>query len=117
MIKKFILENICWKNLKPNDDATETYYFNYNENMKDRNGFTVSEERQAETFLQDICFCDDYEIISIKEAETEAIEKYNNSISELEKRNIEFSDMWEVDCLLYVKGYYETIEEMIEDNL
>lgn len=117
MIKKFTLENICWKNLHPNDNTTETYYFNYNENMKDKNGFTVSEERQAESFLADICFCDEYEIISIEEAETKATEKYNKAVAELENRNISFSDMWEVDCLLYVKGYYETIEEMIEDNL
>lgn len=108
MIKKFTIETSYSK---------ETYYFNYNENMKDRNGFNVSEERQAESFLADICFCDAYEIISIEEAETEAIEKYNNAIQELKIRDIEFSDMWEVDCLLYVKGYYETIEEMIKDNL
>ena len=51
MIKKFTLENTCWKNLHPNDNATETYYFHYNENLKNRDGFTVSEESQAETFV------------------------------------------------------------------
>lgn len=116
MIKKFTLENICLKNLHPNTNATETYYFNYIENLKDKNGFAVSEERQAEYFLQDICYCDEYGIISIEEAEEEAIKKYNDAIAELEKRNIEFPELWEVNCLLYAKGYYETIEEMIEDN-
>ena len=88
MIKKFTLKNINWENSFPNSNATETYYFNYNENMKDKNGFTISEERQAESFLLDICFCDAYEIINIEEAETEATGQYNNALSELEKRNI-----------------------------
>lgn len=37
MIKKFTLENICLKNLHPNTNATETYYFNYIEEMIEDN--------------------------------------------------------------------------------
>lgn len=108
-MKKLILKNICC-------DSIEEYYFIYDENKKDILGYQL-EESQAEIFLSEICYCDAYEIISIEEADEKAKAKYNNAISELKKLGIEVTDILINACLLYVKGYYETIEEIIKDYL
>ena len=69
------------------------------------------------SFLSDICFCDAYEVISEEEAEQEKINLYNETIKKLNSDGIEVDEYWNNEALLLTKGYYETYQEMINNNL
>ena len=90
-MKKFTIETAYSK---------ETYYCN-----------------DIDNFLSHICFCDAYEVISEEEAEVEKIQLYNETIEALKNDNIEVDNFWNNNVLLLTKGYYETYEEMINNNI
>lgn len=64
-------------------------------------------------FLTEICFCDEYEVISEDTAEIEKIQLYNNIIQKLKDRGIEINAYWTSNVLLYLVGYYETLDEVL----
>ena len=66
--------------------STEKFLFNYDSKSND------SIEKQAENFLSDYCFCDDFEIISIRNATKEE--------NILMKKYLEKMDFWEAQSLL-----------------
>lgn len=68
-------------------------------------------------FLSDVCFCDAYEVISETNAEEEKICLYNKTIEKLQNDNIKIDKYWKNNALLLTKGYYETYQEMIDNNL
>lgn len=69
-----------------------------------------------DAFLTEICFCDEYEIITEEEAEKEKIELYNNTIQKLICLGIEIDTFWTNQVLLLITGYYETFDEMYENT-
>jgi hypothetical protein len=70
-----------------------------------------------DNFLAEICFCDNYEVISEENPEQEKINLYNETLEKLQKDNIELDQFWNNNVLLLVKGYYETYQEMISNNI
>ena len=67
-----------------------------------------------EQFLIDVCFCDVYEVISVEPAENmqALFDEYYNSIPDAEQHK----NIWQNNVCLLLSGYYETFEEMLEDN-
>jgi len=73
---------------------------------------------EIDDFLCDVCFCDAY--VVIKEENAEYLQPlFDEYLSRIPQEYIdEFSDIdwWKKNVLLLLSGYYETFDEMIEDN-
>lgn len=86
--------------------------------------FTIKTEYSTEVyycndiddFLAEICFCDEYEIITEEDAEIEKIELYNNTIQKFICLGIEIDKFWTNKVLLLIKGYYESFNEIYDEN-
>lgn len=94
--------------------SNESYFFLFDQGKKYRDTeITIDEESQLQAFMASICFCDDFEIIAIEEADEDKILLFNSAVEEIRKNNIEVDDFWFVRSCLFASGYYETIEELI----
>lgn len=89
-MKKFTIETAY---------STEIYYCN-----------------DIDALLTEICFCDEYKIITEEESEIEKIELCNNTIQKLVCLGIEIDTFWTNQVWLLIKGYYETFDEMYYEN-
>ena len=69
-------------------------------------------------FLNSICYCDAYEVIKEVNSSVlaEKFEEYYNMIPAEQFNFPNAADFWESNIFLLLSGYYETFEEMMENN-
>lgn len=94
--------------------------------MKDLKQFTIKTANgtqkficyDIDNFLAATCFCDAYEVI--KEVKTPVLaEKFKEYYSMIPQNQFVFpgaAEFWENNIFLLLSGYYETFEEMMEEN-
>lgn len=93
--------------------------------MNELKRFTIKTSYSTETYicydihdhLAEICFCDDYEVIS-EESAAELQPKFDKYFSRIPDEQFchDYSfEFWKNNVLLLLKGWYETFEEMYED--
>ena len=84
--------------------SNETYMFEYIENTN------KSAERQAEDFMAKHCFCDNFEIISIRDATQSEVDVLNKIINE-HKNDPDF-DFWDAQTAVMYPNH-DSINEII----
>lgn len=71
-----------------------------------------------ESYLAAICYCDKYEIIKEEKLPVLA-EKFNEYYNAIPAEQFDFPDavgFWENNVFMLLSGYYETFDEMLENN-
>ena len=84
--------------------TNETYMFEYHADIED------SAERQAEDFLAEHCFCDNFEIISIREVAQSEVDLLNKVMEE-HKNDPDF-DFWDAQTAVMYPNH-DSINEII----